>query len=533
MRSILRRIIACFATAMMVCAMSLTAYADPVNDLSVVIENQSSAVSIKGAKCLAYKLLDIDESEKVREDKLKEIKYNCSLNKAFSGFTYKQTDGTEVSKESLVSLLTSEMSAAEIESLTNQLVIYIGETPVQAVNSGNTPTVTLGNDGVERATIGNLSSGCYLIRMISGSDADVNLCAPMLVSVVTGQPAEPLNPKFPTPSISKELVESSDQPSAGDTEGSAYVGESISFRINTFVPTMSPDADGYEFRIIDTYTPGLEPDLDKLVVKIGDTTIDPVESIDMFTPETMSYVVAKGEPEEGESQFTVTFNPKAFHENYSEKAGTPITISYTAKVTEDILNQEQQESTNKVKLEFGNGQEVEGNGVTVSSYNLDVYKTTPEKYYDDNNVWSTRDAELAGAQFKLYKEEGEKKLYYCLGDNSVVSWTEDAGEATVRETGEGGKLNPKFTGLAKGVYMIEEVKAPAGYNRLSSAIKVEIPMADVEGPTFEVKVENNKGIQLPGTGGVGTIIFYCVGGALVIGALVVLIARRRMSSNQK
>jgi LPXTG-motif cell wall-anchored protein len=45
----------------------------------------------------------------------------------------------------------------------------------------------------------------------------------------------------------------------------------------------------------------------------------------------------------------------------------------------------------------------------------------------------------------------------------------------------------------------------------------------------EVTVVNKAGTELPSTGGIGTTIFYVVGGLLVIGAAVILIARRKVS----
>ena len=47
------------------------------------------------------------------------------------------------------------------------------------------------------------------------------------------------------------------------------------------------------------------------------------------------------------------------------------------------------------------------------------------------------------------------------------------------------------------------------------------------GTDFVGKIKNPKGTELPSTGGIGTTIFYILGGLLVIGAAVILIARRK------
>ena len=51
----------------------------------------------------------------------------------------------------------------------------------------------------------------------------------------------------------------------------------------------------------------------------------------------------------------------------------------------------------------------------------------------------------------------------------------------------------------------------------------------------EVKtsVINQKGVVLPSTGGIGTTIFYVIGGILVVGAVVLLIVRRRMRNEEE
>lgn len=48
--------------------------------------------------------------------------------------------------------------------------------------------------------------------------------------------------------------------------------------------------------------------------------------------------------------------------------------------------------------------------------------------------------------------------------------------------------------------------------------------------TLTTTVKNYAGSELPSTGGIGTTIFYIVGGVMVLGAAVLLITRRRMST---
>ena len=95
-------------------------------------------------------------------------------------------------------------------------------------------------------------------------------------------------------------------------------------------------------------------------------------------------------------------------------------------------------------------------------------------------------------------------------------------------------------------YYLYETKAPAGYNRLTDAVKFKITATynaagdhyenvtakvnDVDQLGVSVKVENNKGASLPSTGGIGTTLFYVIGGGLMAVAAVLLVAKKRMNN---
>lgn len=92
-----------------------------------------------------------------------------------------------------------------------------------------------------------------------------------------------------------------------------------------------------------------------------------------------------------------------------------------------------------------------------------------------------------------------------------------------------------ITGLEAGTYYLKETKAPNGYNRLTSPIKIEIKQKD-DGTqqiiwnnkeVTTVDVLNEKGSLLPQTGGMGTTLIYLIGGALVLGSGIVLANKKR------
>ena len=121
------------------------------------------------------------------------------------------------------------------------------------------------------------------------------------------------------------------------------------------------------------------------------------------------------------------------------------------------------------------------------------------------------------------------------GDTNVV-YVVDAG-------------TPVIQGLDDIDYYLYETKAPAGHNLLSEPVHFKISAdynedgsnynsvtvtvgEDAASNTLSTNVVNRSGVTLPETGGVGTTIFYVLGGLLVVGAGVVLITRKRMGKSE-
>ncbi|XCP85946.1 SpaA isopeptide-forming pilin-related protein [Roseburia hominis] len=147
---------------------------------------------------------------------------------------------------------------------------------------------------------------------------------------------------------------------------------------------------------------------------------------------------------------------------------------------------------------------------------------------------------LSGAKFVLYRtEKGEKQYYSEMG--GTVTWKTLTGGQTEENfalmTDEKGEII--FENLSEGTYLLKEVKAPDGYNMLKepfaftisrNAVRIDASNSGItvgeDGKTLLVK--NSAGAALPETGGVGTTVFYIVGGILMIGAGVLLVTRRRL-----
>ena len=133
----------------------------------------------------------------------------------------------------------------------------------------------------------------------------------------------------------------------------------------------------------------------------------------------------------------------------------------------------------------------------------------------------------------------------------LVEKTTAADDKVVATVDENGVI--LFSGLNAGSYTLEETKVPDGYNPIDAiefVISCDLPDAVVTGEetcewsvesdsdidyneaenAFELTIVNQKGSVLPETGGIGTTIFYVLGGLLAAGAVILLVVKKRMST---
>ena len=205
-----------------------------------------------------------------------------------------------------------------------------------------------------------------------------------------------------------------------------------------------------------------------------------------------------------------------------------IVLKYTAELTSEAAADT--EYVNKEFITYS-AYETKPNEVKVKTFDFDLTKTfDPE---------SEKELE---ATFKLYPTEGESKGTAAIqliagGDIAgkdityVKADTDDTEKADII-TAKNGKIT-NVRGLAAGTYYLTEQTTADGYNLLTTDVIITIGEdGSVTAESAEVEdgvitVENKAGTVLPSTGGMGTTIFYVVGGLLIIGAAIVLVARRK------
>lgn len=234
--------------------------------------------------------------------------------------------------------------------------------------------------------------------------------------------------------------------------------------------------------------------------------------------------------------------PAAVLEKY--EPGTKFHLEYDATAKKTVS------MDNKVSMEYNNSpnttEETPKYEVKVANYEFVVKKTDEEGKV------------LEGATFELYRDENCTKIMKFVQTDNTYRLAEE-NETTATTTITAGQA--KIEGLAAGTYYLKETKAPDGYNKLVKPVKIQITAIlntdknsqyfnqafDNDGnridPTiaindknvlniggeFILTVINKTGTELPSTGGIGTTVFYVIGGVLILAAVVVLMVKKRMS----
>lgn len=331
-------------------------------------------------------------------------------------------------------------------------------------------------------TVDNLPLGYYFVASTSGA----------LCNLTTTNPDVTIHDKNDMP-FEKT-----------DNKVSADVGETVNYTITGKVP----DTTGFEtytYEIADTMSDGLTFKKDvKVTVGSADVTADC----------NVAYN-ANGNA----NSFTVTIPVMSY------QIGAAIEVTYTATVNEKAIAVV---SNNEAKLTYSNNPTDSESKTTTPAQKQEVYSS---KIVIDKYETGKETTKLPNAEFVLYKlvDDGTTKNYYKWDETEKkVVWVAGMADATVVKTNEEGAAS--FNGLANGTYYLVETKAPAGYNQLTDPVEVKVTGGTAEANlTVTAKVENKTGTTLPTTGGMGTTVFYVLGAVLVLGAVVLLVTKKRMS----
>lgn len=397
-----------------------------------------------------------------------------------------------------------------------------------------TPTHT-GTDSIT-----GLEAGYYLIKNISVGEGEV--FTDYILEVVKNVT---VSPKSGKPTLNKEIKHN--ETNTWGVVGDNQIGDTVEFRTITTVPNVSGYTE-YKYVIHDEMSAGLTSNVKNaadVTIKVKDATV----------LEQTYYEVS---PEAANpNKFTVTVNVLKAIEDGKMNVGDTLYTYYTGVLNKDALIYDVGNQNNTAHLEYSNNP------------HGDTTTTTPDKIVYD---WTFKmdvskvdsadtNTQLEGAKFVLSKE---KSLNLgTISDAGVPANTDGLikliknsdGSYTVAPAGyTGSTVNVMTAGniTIKGLddatdYYLYETKAPAGYNRLTEAVKFKITAAyNGDGNTctnvstqvantdpqqgVSITVKNNKGATLPSTGGIGTTLFYVIGGGLMAVAAVLLVTKKRMNN---
>ena len=366
-----------------------------------------------------------------------------------------------------------------------------------------------------------------------------------------------ITPKTDVPTVEKKVLENTkyqqdDDFGTGYNDTADYhIGDMVPFKLIGRIPDMSRYTT-YNYVFHDTLCKAFDaPDESAIKVSLSDSKATLGTDID-----SALYTVSVITDAAGETTIKVSFdNLKSVTGVAKDKY---IVVSYSARLNEKAsIGQGTPGNTNKVYLEYSNNPNGTGTGwtpvdtVIVFTYKLDVTKV-------DGQDPSKK---LEKAKFKLLNID-QTKYAQVDANSKFTGWTTDENAATELESDATGLF--KVIGLDDGTYFLKETLAPSGYNTLAEPIKLVIsantnngqlgsgqtteletiyvtvgsdPAAsgattfgDPATGTVNITVENNRGTTLPGTGGIGTTIFYVIGGGLMVAAAILLITKKRMEN---
>lgn len=409
------------------------------------------------------------------------------------------------------------------------------QTKANNITVGATATVSAdASNSKYTATFTGLDYGYYVVAVPGATLANASSQYATLVSVHSTSVTAEIKGNLPT--VDKKVQVNGTGKDATD----AKIGDTLTFTLTSTIPDMSAYST-YTFNFKDTLSKGLT---------FGQVTSVKVEGANSPLTVNTDYTVTTPT---ASNNNTLTVAMKDFKTKQQANAGKKITVTYTATLNKDAVVGGAG-NVNSATIQYSNNPSTGGTGesepskVRVFTYGFTVDKYTGDQYTDA----ATR---LAGAKFTLAPKNGEPMSFVQVNAGSGTAKAEyrvanagETGATTTIITPANGKV--EFRGLKNGEYTLTETEAPAGYNKLASAIGVKVNGQndgtdtthatvtitynnDNNGSNYDqhasngvIPVRNKSGVILPGTGGMGTIAFTVIG-VLVIALGVAWTLKRK------
>lgn len=500
MKKAMKKLMAALLAVAMVCAMAIPAFADGSSSTSTAAVTMYTITAPANGHTYEIYQIFTGDYDALQPSMLTNIKWG----KNGTGTAGDAVEQTVLDALSKVASYTSDSDKLDVidkyVTLTN---------PVETITNGGSVDVV---------------GGYYLIKDQDGSVPSSETYTPYIVSVVGNVIIKPKSNEVPK--FTKKLKDTNDTTGVitGWQDSADYdIGDKIPFRLQG---TVSKDFDSYKtyyYAFHDVEEKGLTFDSSSVKVFVGDevtgTKID-----------ASNYTVVTS-PTDG-CTFEIVFDD--LKKVTGVTANSIITVTYESTLnTNAVLGA--QGNVNTAQLEYSNNPRGNGTGTTPwDNVIVFTYKVVVNKVDQDNNP-------LVGAQFTLTKKTKN-------GTDVVKTMTIDSSETQFT-----------LSGLDDGEYTLTETVTPAHYNTISpitftvnadhtitwesdprdtvltslsgntASGEITFTPNKTDG-TLTTDVINKIGTTLPGTGGIGTTIFYVIGGGLMVAAAILLITKKRMEN---
>lgn len=509
----LKRMLAVLLTAIMTLAMATTAFAAQPTTGSLKV---TASGSLKGQKIYVFKLFDYTETDPANYNA--NVAYKEKLKTVLS-----VSSNNDYDLYSAIAALGNNDTEA-VQNFANNFTKAI-ITNGQIIGTKDTDYWTADvTEDVKEHTFNNLAPGYYLVYL--GGSVSIQS------SLVTVDGDKTVNLKSTTPTPDKEA-----------NKPDVQIGDVITYTVRTKVPDISAfNPTTYKFILKDTLSAGLDFVKNQAGDAIEGTTVEVDVTVagQAVSPKKTATIDAANR------MMTLDLSDVVKANQTTDKIGAEIVVTYYAKVNKDAVIDNTQ---NSAKLEYSN----DPSSTETTESVPDIVKT-PTFPINVHKYEKGKETEyLAGAKFKLHKdrEDGDVIKMAADGGNGkyVVAENQNA-EGLIEEmitAGselDNGDYNLQINGLAAGTYYLVETGTPTGFNKVAAPIKIVIKNTTAKNgiPSYTikvgdegteaanniVKVENVRGTILPGTGGMGTVLFTVIGiGLVLIIAASFVISRRK------
>lgn len=497
MKKAMKKLMAALLAVAMVCAMAIPAFAAggagaTTGEGKITIDN-----AVIGHTYKIYRILNLQYN-----DTAKSFRYE--KNDKWGAFVEEQTAYLAVdSKTGVVTWANSDNAdnGTAIKALAVAAGQHVTDTPSLAADDSKEATSNT-------VIFDNLPLGWYLVVSDLTTDA--------ICSIDTTAKEVTIKEKNGAPTVEKKVEYASGSWGEGND---GNVGDTVNFQTTIYVTDGNPT----NYILHDKMSNGLAFQTGTISVK---------KNGDPFTDYTIETPI-------DDCTFEIKFKEGSLHTN------DKVVVTYSATINSNAVVGTTG-NDNDTWLKYGDEGKITRSKTKTYTWSFNILK-----FFTDSNGDKKY---LADVEFVLYrKDNSANKTEYAQFDsnNKLTGWTATESEA--------GKLRTNATsnvcveGLDKGTYFLKETATPGGFNGLTTDVEVQIDsscntlrgaaytvqykMANANDEDFTdagdekiVPIENKRGTTLPGTGGIGTTIFYVVGGGLMVAAAILLITKKRMEN---